>query len=67
MTHPTHLTAGRGLRLPDRVCAECGISVRPGDGGIRAFGKLYCSEKCADEGEDYTDYEYAMYDERESV
>jgi endogenous inhibitor of DNA gyrase (YacG/DUF329 family) len=46
-----------------RECAECGVTVRPGDGGIRAYGKLYCSEECADEGEDYTDYEYAAYDE----
>ena len=46
-----------------RACVECGVIVRPGDGGIRAFGKLYCSEACADEAEDYTDYEYAVYDQ----
>jgi hypothetical protein len=32
----------------ERVCAECGVPVRPGDGSIRAFGRLFCSELCAD-------------------
>jgi hypothetical protein len=31
-----------------RICAECGIPVRPGDGGVRAFGRLFCSDICAD-------------------
>ena len=36
-----------------RVCSECGVPVRPGDGGIRAYGRLFCSEECADEREIY--------------
>lgn len=36
-----------------RVCDECGVSIRPGDGGVLAFGKRFCSEECADEREAY--------------
>jgi hypothetical protein len=32
-----------------RCCAECGVVVRPGDGGILVQGKRYCSDECADE------------------
>lgn len=31
-----------------RVCAECGVTVCSGDGGVRAFGRLFCSDICAD-------------------
>lgn len=33
-----------------RRCAECDVSVY--GGGIRAFGRLFCSEECADDFED---------------
>jgi hypothetical protein len=30
-----------------RKCADCGISLRF-EGGVRAWGLLFCSEDCAD-------------------
>lgn len=42
-----------------RECAECGVPVRPGDGGIRVQGKLYCSDACAD-GETWVDDDPVM-------
>lgn len=39
-------------RTTARCCFECGVSVRPGDGGVRAYGQLFCSEECADDHED---------------
>jgi hypothetical protein len=34
-----------------RICDECGVPVRPGDGGVRVRGTVFCSERCADERE----------------
>jgi hypothetical protein len=34
-----------------RECAYCGLSLAH-EGGIRAWGALYCSEECADAHED---------------
>jgi hypothetical protein len=36
---------------PSRLCGSCGTLVRPGDGGIRVQGVVYCSEECADEAD----------------
>jgi len=32
---------------PRRECAYCGASLKH-EGGVRAWGALYCSEECAD-------------------
>lgn len=39
----------------ERQCADCGTPVRPGDGGRRAHGLLFCSEECIDSYEDGCD------------
>lgn len=31
-----------------RECADCGGTIMRGEGGIRAFGLLFCCEDCAD-------------------
>jgi hypothetical protein len=36
---------------PSRLCGSCGAVVRPGDGGVRVQGVVYCSEECADEAD----------------
>lgn len=35
-----------------RECHECCATIYAGEGGIRAHGKLFCSEDCADAFED---------------
>lgn len=30
-----------------RECADCGVSLRH-EGGVKAWGLLFCSEECAD-------------------
>lgn len=48
----------------DRSCAECGTVVLPGDGGIRAWGRLYCSDECADcQGDIYPYSDGEAYDD----
>lgn len=41
-----------GMAMDRRVCAECGVPTIPGDGGLRAYGRLFCSEECADDFRD---------------
>jgi ribosomal protein L24E len=49
-----------------RVCADCGTPLRPGDGPVLVQGKRFCSDYCADsyengwpEPEDSFDHEEA--------